>query len=215
MQTNIHFSSHLSQFFLEWKMFQIKVVEEIKTQILLSITFFENRAIYEIMWKNIVHRCRPYGGWITRATHTHSQYVTLIAFPLQQWLQGRLSMLRYSRLFVLFDIMIVWVIAWSDCTRLETGFLSVFSWKCLTQVVILRTLFLKNCSVCYQSPKYKPPKHVGTIMEPSLSHQHGAKADFSFPRLSSERAVWYRNTGALCRTNGSVSAIPLQTWTSP
>jgi len=32
-----------------------KIVEKTKTHILCSITFFsENRAIYEIMWKNIV-----------------------------------------------------------------------------------------------------------------------------------------------------------------
>jgi hypothetical protein len=37
-------------------MFQTKVVEKIKTHILSAITFFfvENRAVYEIMWKNIV-----------------------------------------------------------------------------------------------------------------------------------------------------------------
>ena len=35
-------------------MFQTKVVKDIKTHILGSITFFfENRAVYEIMWKNI------------------------------------------------------------------------------------------------------------------------------------------------------------------
>jgi len=34
-------------------MFQTKVVEQIKTHILCSITFFSlNCAIYEIMWKN-------------------------------------------------------------------------------------------------------------------------------------------------------------------
>ena len=42
-------------------MFQTKVVEKIKTHILCSVTFlfFENRAVYEIMWKNIVERGRP------------------------------------------------------------------------------------------------------------------------------------------------------------
>jgi hypothetical protein len=32
--------------------FSDKVVEKIKTHISLSITFFENSASYEIMWKN-------------------------------------------------------------------------------------------------------------------------------------------------------------------
>jgi hypothetical protein len=38
-------------------MFWTKVVEEIKTQLLCSITFFahENRAVYEIIWNKVVH----------------------------------------------------------------------------------------------------------------------------------------------------------------
>jgi len=32
--------------------------------------------------------------WITKATHTYSEYVVLIAFPLQQWLHERASLLR-------------------------------------------------------------------------------------------------------------------------
>jgi hypothetical protein len=56
------------------------------------------------MWKNIVEPGRPqmkiWGMRISRlipkATNTHSEYVTLIAFPLQQWLQERASLLRYT-----------------------------------------------------------------------------------------------------------------------
>jgi len=42
-------------------MFQTKVVEKIKTHILCSVTFFffENRAFYEIMCKNILEPGRP------------------------------------------------------------------------------------------------------------------------------------------------------------
>ena len=36
-------------------------------------------------------------GWITIATNTHSEYVILTAFPRQQWLRERASMLRYVR----------------------------------------------------------------------------------------------------------------------
>ena len=39
-----------------------KIAEEIKTRILCSITFFflfENHAVYEIMWKNMVELDRP------------------------------------------------------------------------------------------------------------------------------------------------------------
>jgi len=70
-------------------MFQMKVVEKITTHILWSITFFENHAIYEITWKNIVQPDRPQTTmWhmhnacsILEDTKTHSEYVKLIAFP--------------------------------------------------------------------------------------------------------------------------------------
>jgi len=52
------------------------------------------------MWKNIVDPGRQHmriwrmgiACWVTRATDTHSEYVILIAFPLQQWLHERASM---------------------------------------------------------------------------------------------------------------------------
>jgi hypothetical protein len=34
--------------------------------------------------------------WIPKATDTHAEYVMLIAFPLQQWLLERASVLRYT-----------------------------------------------------------------------------------------------------------------------
>jgi hypothetical protein len=33
--------------------------------------------------------------WIPKATNTHTVYVILIAFPMQKWLHGLTSMLRY------------------------------------------------------------------------------------------------------------------------
>jgi hypothetical protein len=57
------------------------------------IDFFSaNLAIYEIMWKNIVKLSKPpmkiwhllIACWIAKATETHSDYVIVIAFPLQQ-----------------------------------------------------------------------------------------------------------------------------------
>ena len=53
MKTNIHFWSHLAQFFLEWEMFQTKVVEKIKTHILCSIIFFFRKS-----WRNMVELVR-------------------------------------------------------------------------------------------------------------------------------------------------------------
>jgi hypothetical protein len=41
-------------------MFQAKVVEEIKTHFMFNtFFFFENRAVYEIMWKNFVEPDMP------------------------------------------------------------------------------------------------------------------------------------------------------------
>ena len=84
-----------------------KFVEKTKTHILWSITFFfifENLAVYEIMWKDILKPDRPQmtiwrmsiACWIPDATNTHSEYVMLIALPLQQWLYERYSVLHYT-----------------------------------------------------------------------------------------------------------------------
>ena len=104
MKTSTHFWSHLPQFVLEWEMFQTKSVEKIKTHILCSVTFPENRAVYEIMWKNTAEPDRPQmktwririSRWVPKARNRHSEYVISIAFPLQQWLHERAPMLRYT-----------------------------------------------------------------------------------------------------------------------
>jgi len=59
-------------------MFQTNIVEEIKTHILCSITFPENRAVYGKMWKNMVEAGRThsiirrirFACWKTKATNT-------------------------------------------------------------------------------------------------------------------------------------------------
>jgi hypothetical protein len=56
------------------------------------------------MWKTFVEPDRTQvtiwrmhiGCWIPKATNTRSEYVTLIAFPLQQWLHESAFMLRYT-----------------------------------------------------------------------------------------------------------------------
>jgi len=75
-------------------------LDKIKTHIFMFSNFFcENRAVYDIMWKNIVERGRlgmtiwsmRIACWLPKATNTHSQYVIMIAVPLQQWLHERPS----------------------------------------------------------------------------------------------------------------------------
>ena len=71
--------------------------ENQNTRFMSNNVFFENRAVYEIMWKNIVVLGKPQitiwsmriACWVPTATNTHSDNVTLISFPLKQWLHER------------------------------------------------------------------------------------------------------------------------------
>jgi len=64
--------------------------------------------LIEVMWRNIVERYilqmtiwrMRIACWISEATNTISEYVTLKDFPLQQWLHGRVSVLRYTTLLL-------------------------------------------------------------------------------------------------------------------
>ena len=54
--------------------------------------FFSISAVYEIMWETFVEPNGPQVAiwrmsiacWIPKATNTHSEYATLLAFPLKQ-----------------------------------------------------------------------------------------------------------------------------------
>jgi len=60
-------------------MFQTNVVEKVKTHIFCSMTLYENKSVYEIMWKNNVERWRPQmtiwrmhiACWMPKATNKH------------------------------------------------------------------------------------------------------------------------------------------------
>ena len=77
--------------------------------------FSENRAVYEIWKKNIVGLGRPQmtiwrmriACWIPKAIDIPSEYVILIAFPLQQWSHERASMLRYTYIACLSSFFII------------------------------------------------------------------------------------------------------------
>ena len=104
MKTTRHFLSYLAQLILESEMFRANVVEKIKPHSLFNNFFSENRAVYEIMWKNIIERGRlqmtvwrlRIACWVTKATNTHLLYVILIAFPLQQQSHKRASVLNHT-----------------------------------------------------------------------------------------------------------------------
>jgi hypothetical protein len=62
-----------------------------------SCRLWDNVEKYGTAWQatddNIIRRMR-FTCWITKATDTHPEYVIFIAFPHQQWLRERASMLR-------------------------------------------------------------------------------------------------------------------------
>jgi len=74
-------------------MLQTKLVEKIKKISRSKLIFSKIVPFCEIMWENIVQPGRPQttiwrtrtARWITKATNTQSEYVTLITFQLQQW----------------------------------------------------------------------------------------------------------------------------------
>ena len=105
------FWSYLVQFCLEWEMFQTKLYKNSKHAFYVKWSVLENRAVYEIMWKNIVESGRRLGTmWLMRivccvpkVTFAHPEYAMLIAFRQQQWLNKRSSMLRYTYIACLGD----------------------------------------------------------------------------------------------------------------
>ena len=50
--------------------------------------------------------------WIRKPTNTHSEYVILIAFPLQQWLNQSASIIRYT----IIDLLVVTEMDIVSCT---------------------------------------------------------------------------------------------------
>jgi hypothetical protein len=89
---------------LEWETFRITFVEKNETGISCLILFFENRVVCEIKWENILQPDRSQmtiwftriASWVPKATNTLSEYVILIALPLQKlWNEGA-SILRFT-----------------------------------------------------------------------------------------------------------------------
>ena len=98
------------------------MTENNKTHILCPLTFSENRAVYELMLKNMVEpersqmtiwrlrvACRISKATRAQAharartptfthTHTHTQYVILVAFSRQQWFCERALLLRHTNI---------------------------------------------------------------------------------------------------------------------
>jgi hypothetical protein len=135
---------------LKWEMFQRKHCREIKTQFCVLHFFLK----IVLLWDNVEKCCRArertddnimrhmfLACWITKATDRHSEYAIIIAFPWQQLLCERASMLR------------IFMRTWCFClknvsvsqARLASCYLSVYT-KLLSYLNTLAHGFL-NCGV--------------------------------------------------------------------
>ena len=93
---------YLAQFLLEWEMFQAKIVEKIKIHFVFNNFFIKSWCFWDNAWK-CVTAGQTTGDRITwrmrfayKATSTHSVYIIFNAVTLQQWLNERTSIIRYT-----------------------------------------------------------------------------------------------------------------------
>jgi hypothetical protein len=102
MKIYIHLWQCLVELFLEWEMFQTKIVEKIETHFMINSLFYaESSAVYDNAWKKNGrarqvtddHKkwTKRIAFWITKVTNMHSEYVVIIAFA-RQWLCERVWM---------------------------------------------------------------------------------------------------------------------------
>ena len=69
MKTNVYFQSYLTQFFLEWEMFQTKVVKKLEKHILCTIIFFFGKSC--CLWDNVDTYCRVGQATDDNKAHAH------------------------------------------------------------------------------------------------------------------------------------------------
>ena len=105
-------------------MLQAKVVEKIKTHILCSVTFTENRAVYEIMSNNFEESERPQitiqrraTCWISKNTSaqayacahaptpTHTQICNTYCFTMATMTRDHAPLLRHTYIACLVDLL--------------------------------------------------------------------------------------------------------------
>jgi hypothetical protein len=84
MNAYVHLWKYLAELFSELEIFRIKVVEKIKTYILISFFFFETRVVYGIIWKkygtagqatdNDITRCMRCVCWVASPQRDSAVY---------------------------------------------------------------------------------------------------------------------------------------------
>ena len=147
--------------------------------------FFRKSCLCEMMWKNIVEPGRPHlkiwsiriACWIPTSTQTHSEYLMLNAFPLQQWLHERASVLHYMYIACLVNIQTTSVkmshVTFPTAIRLGTDFLHT------SYSIYFTTLF------CHLA------KHFCGIFNQLRAVVHLSKSDKFFPRSTRVRQLCF------------------------
>jgi hypothetical protein len=156
MKTDIHFWSYLAQFFLEWNIFRTKVVQNIKTRILSSVTFFFFRKSCRL-WDNVEKYCTAghatqYNTALAHCTLDTQGYkntlrICNISFAIQQWLHERVSMLRYMHNVCQGALYVT--------TRLWATFLQpLIQWKSNNYYIFWVCVCSLNCPACNAHAPY-------------------------------------------------------------
>jgi hypothetical protein len=155
-------------------MFHTKVVEKFKTHILYSIrVFWKFCCLWNNVEKysraeqatddNIIRRMR-FACWITKATDTHSQYVILIAFPRQQWLNNNVTLYVHCPSYLTLNLMVYKVI---------TG------------------PFFPNSSTAPWGPR---PPHFSTLHDHTLDTPHSVGLLWTRDQPIAETSTWQHTT---------------------
>jgi len=103
IKTYVHLGLHLGELLLGLEMFQTTFIEKTKTRFMFN-NFFQTMPFVtcgqhcrdgEVANDSVMRHIR-FACWVTKATETNSEYIISIAFPHQQRLRERASILRYT-----------------------------------------------------------------------------------------------------------------------
>ena len=109
-------------------MFQTKDVEETKTHIVHSVTFSQKSCCTaREATDNSITQHRPFACYITKDTNTYSKYVILTAFPRQQVLRERASMLHNTHTACLVFLLEYYIWFTSTSWFMSFSFMATFS----------------------------------------------------------------------------------------
>jgi hypothetical protein len=108
--------------------------------------------------------------WIPKATNTRSQYVTLTALPLQQWLHERASILLSTYIAIFFNPVIFAIVYW-DSDKKGTHIPAVLQLELLNKWLFKETYLW--CSFQTGSAQATVPLETSEMSERRLNPFHG------------------------------------------